>query len=62
MAKTKESLTDDAESSSPRRAWLEAQLERIQFTTYTLLVLLLIALGYFWPKIFIVVPAGQRRE
>jgi regulator of protease activity HflC (stomatin/prohibitin superfamily) len=60
MAKTRASLKDDAESGSTRREWLEAQLDRIQFTTYTLLVLFLIAVGYFWPKIFIVVPAGQR--
>ena len=59
MAKTRASLKDDAESGSTRREWLEAQLDRIQFTTYTLLVLFLIAVG-FWPKIFIVVPAGQR--
>lgn len=34
-------------------------LSRAQFATYTTLVLLLLALGFLWPRIFIVVPAGH---
>ncbi|KYF76307.1 hypothetical protein BE17_52420 [Sorangium cellulosum] len=34
-------------------------LSRAQFATYTALVLLLLTLGFLWPRMFIVVPAGH---
>jgi regulator of protease activity HflC (stomatin/prohibitin superfamily) len=40
------------------RIWI--WLSKVQFITYTTLVILLLMLGFLWPRMFISIPAGHR--
>ena len=49
---------DDAATISIRKRFL-LRMQAIQFYAYTTLIVLLLALGFLWPRIFINVPAGH---
>lgn len=48
------------EDQPTRRERIAEWLARIRFFTYTTLAVILLALSFLWPRIFIVVPAGHR--
>ena len=49
---------DDAATISIRKRFL-LRMQAIQFYAYTTLIVLLLALGFLWPRIFINGPAGH---
>jgi regulator of protease activity HflC (stomatin/prohibitin superfamily) len=51
-----------AKTSDPAITWRERVddvLGRVQFVTYTILVVLLLLLGLIWPRMFITIPTGS---
>jgi regulator of protease activity HflC (stomatin/prohibitin superfamily) len=49
---------EDAKRASIKYRFLE-RIQALQFYSYTILIVLLLALGFLWPRIFINIPAGS---
>jgi regulator of protease activity HflC (stomatin/prohibitin superfamily) len=58
-AEERELEPNDTEEEPSSRERLALWLRNAQFTVYTALVLLLLALGFLWPRVFISVPPGS---
>lgn len=52
-------LRSDIDRPLTRREILAEWVARTQFVTYTVMVILLLALGILWPRMFITIPAGH---
>ncbi|MCY1062648.1 prohibitin family protein [Nannocystis sp. SCPEA4] len=58
MANTRE--TRKVDDRSPLREWSEKTLGRVEYLTYTALVVMLMLLGFLWPRMFITIPTGSQ--
>ncbi|MBZ5708855.1 prohibitin family protein [Nannocystis pusilla] len=58
MANTGE--TRKVDDRSPLREWSEKTLGRVEYLTYTALVVVLMLLGFLWPRMFITIPTGSQ--
>lgn len=61
MATSRDEPQGDSESEGEltRREQIARWLERMEFVLYTIIVLLLLALGFVWPRMFITIPPGH---
>jgi len=58
MASTPE--TREVDDRSPFREWSEKTLGQLEYLTYTALVVVLLSLGFLWPRMFITIPTGSQ--
>lgn len=58
MASTEE--TKEVDDRSPFREWSERTLGQFEYLTYTALVVVLLMLGFLWPRMFITIPTGSQ--